>query len=174
VIHLAPPVRPLAAGVVALALLGACSQPVPQSGPSGAASKVETMPPAVTLEARFNPTAAIGLGANASAALSAEDLASVFAAVQQTGQMRFSANATPPGARGADVTSISIRGEDTGGILKGLDQTARRTLGDALLTAAGTAWPQARVSLLVVDPAGGSGQIVGSRPAGGPNNVIVM
>jgi hypothetical protein len=54
-----------------------------------------------------------------------------------------------------------------------LDSDGRRTLGEALLTAAGTAWPQARVSLLVIDPAGSAGQIIGSRPPGGPNSVIV-
>jgi hypothetical protein len=163
-------VRAIGGAVVAVAMLGACSQPAPPAGPTS--PPIATLPPAGTLEPRFNPTAAIGLG-GASAALSAEDLTPIFAAVQQSGQMRFSANASPQGARGGDVTSISIRAEDTGGVLRGLDSDGRRTLGEALLTAAGTAWPQARVSLLVIDPAGSAGQIIGSRPPGGPNSVIV-
>jgi hypothetical protein len=134
---------------------------------------VATLPPAGTLEARFNPTAAIGQGANVSSAVAVDDLAPIFAAVQQSGQMRFSANATPAGARGADVQSVSIRAEDTGGVLRGLDSAGRRTLGEALLSAAAAAWPQARVSLLVVDASGAAGQIIGSRPPGGPNSVIV-
>jgi hypothetical protein len=163
-------VRPIGGVVVALAVLGACSQPAPPAGPT--TPPIATLPPAGTLEARFNPTAAIGLG-SVSAALSADDLVPIFAAVEQSGQMRFSANASPQGARGADVTSVSIRAEDTGGVLRALDSTGRRTLGEALLTAAATAWPQARVSLLVIDPAGSASQIIGSRPPGGPNSVIV-
>jgi len=164
-------IRAIGGAAVSLAVLGACSQPAPPAGPTS--PPVATFPPAGTLEARFNPTAAIGLGANVAGALSTDDLAPVFAAVTQTGQMRFSANASPAGARGADVQSVSIRAEDTGGVLRGLDSAGRRTLGDALLTAAATAWPQARVSLLVVDASGAAGQIIGSRPPGGPNSVIV-
>jgi hypothetical protein len=57
-------------------------------------------------------------------------------------------------------------------VLKGLDATAKKSLGDAILTAASTAWPNATISLLVSDPAGGGGQIIGSRPKGGPNTVL--
>jgi hypothetical protein len=151
-------------------VLGACAQPAPPAGPTR--PPVATLPPAGTLEPRFNPTAAIGGGA-VSAALSADDLAPIFAAVQQGSQMRFTANASPQGARGSEVTSISIRAEDTAGVIKAMDPAGRRTLGDALLTAAAAAWPQARVSLLVIDASGAAGQIIGSRPPGGPNSVIV-
>jgi hypothetical protein len=163
-------IRAVSGAGVALAVLVACSQPAPPAGPT--APPVATRPPGPTLEPRFNPTSAVG-GAAASAALSAEDLAPIFGAVQQSSQIRFSANASPQGARGADVTSISIRAEDTGGVLRSLDATGRRALGETLLVAAGTAWPQARVSLLVVDPSGGGGQIIGSRAPGGPNSVIL-
>ena len=44
---------------------------------------------------------------------------------------------------------------------------------EAMLTAASTAWPNASVSLLVSDPSGAGGQIVGIRAAGGTNTVIV-
>jgi hypothetical protein len=161
-------------GMATLVVLAACSLPLPQGAASGpTAPPVQTPPPAATLEPRFNPTAAIGLGASASAALTPDDLAPVFAAVQQSGQLRFMATASPPGARGVDVLSVSIRAEDTGGVLRAMDATGRRTLGEALLTAAGTAWPRARVSLLVVAADGAPGQIIGSRPPGGPNSVIV-
>ena len=59
------------------------------------------------------------------------------------------------GARGPDVTSISVVAQDTGGLLKSLDAAGKRSLGDAILTAAGTAWPNASVSLLISDPGGG-------------------
>jgi hypothetical protein len=160
--------------IATLVVLAACSPPLPQSGSSGpTAPPVQTAPPAATLEPRFNPTAAIGLGTNVSVELTPDDLASAFAAVQHSGQMRFTARASPPGARGADVVSVSIRAEDTGGVLRGMDAMGRRTLGEALLTAAGTTWPRARVSLLVVAADGAPGQIIGSRPPGGPNSVIV-
>jgi hypothetical protein len=162
--------RAIGGAALALAVLVACSQPAPPAGPT--ARPVATFPPAGTLEPRFNPTAAIGGGTQAGS-LSAEDLAPVFAAIQQSGQMRISATATPSGARGADVQSISIRAEDTGGVLRSLDSAGRRALGEALMTAAAAAWPQARVSLLVIDASGAAGQIIGSRPPGGPNSVIV-
>ena len=53
--------------------------------------------------------------------------------------------------------------------LDGAPVTARE--GDTILTAAGTAWPNASVSLLVSSTVG-SGSIIGQRPKGGPNNVI--
>jgi hypothetical protein len=61
--------------------------------------------------------------------------------------------------------------QDSGGLLKGMDTAAKQSLGDAILTAAGAAWPNASVSLLVSGPTGG-GTIIGQRPKGGPNNVI--
>jgi hypothetical protein len=159
---------------ITLLVLAACSRPLSQGAASGpTAPPVETPPPAATLEPRFNPTAAIGLGANASAALTPDDLAPAFAAVPRSGQLRFTATASPPGARGADVVSVSVRAEDTASVLRGMDAMGRRMLGEALLTAAGTAWPRARVSLLVVAADGAPGQIIGSRPPGGPNSVIV-
>jgi hypothetical protein len=169
------PIHPrLLLGIATLLALAACSRPPPQSDAQGpTALPVETPPPAATLEPRFNPTAAIGLGVNVSAALTPDDLAPAFAAVPQSGQMRFTATASPPGTRGADVLSVSVRAEDTAGVLRGMDATGRRMLGDALLTAAGTAWPRARVSLLVIAADGAPGQIIGSRPPGGPNSVIV-
>ena len=85
--------------------------------------------------------------------------------------MRFSANASPPGASGAAVLSVSVTGTDTAGVLKSLDAAARRTLGEALLTAASTAWPNASVSLLVTDPSSDQ-SLIGTRPVGGPNIVV--
>jgi len=70
------------------------------------------------------------------------------------------------------VTSISVIAQDPGGVLKALDQAGKQSLGQGILTAAGEAWPNASVSLLVTDPAGTGGQIIGSRVKGGPNTVI--
>jgi len=85
----------------------------------------------------------------------------------------MAANSSPPGAKGGDVQTVSVNCQDTGGLLKGLDATGKRTLGEAMLTAAAEAWPNASVSLLVSDPSGASGQIIGIRTAGGANTVIV-
>jgi hypothetical protein len=156
-----------------LVVLVACSQTAPQaSGP--ALPPITAAPeasPASTLAARFDPTAAVGGGANASGALSADQLRSIFTAVQQAAQFRITASASPPGATGAAVTSVSVTAEDTAGVLKGIDAAGKKSLGEAMLTAAATAWPQARITMLVTDPAGG-GQIIGTRPPGGPNTVI--
>jgi hypothetical protein len=165
----------LAVGVLVLGLMAACagqSSAPPASQSTQAVATVAVVATAVaSLEARFDPTAAVGGGANASGAVTAEQLQTIFASVQQASQLRFTANASPPGATGSAVTSVSIRAEDTGGMLKSLDATGRKSLGDGLLTAAGTAWPQARVTLLVTDPAS-STQIIGTRTPGGPNTVI--
>ena len=101
------------------------------------------------------------------------DLKTVFASVPQIDKLRLTANSSPPGAKSGDVVTVSVIAQDGGGLLKELDQTAKRSLGEALLTAAGTAWPNASVSLLVSDPSGAGGQIIGSRGAGGPNTIIV-
>jgi hypothetical protein len=163
--------RPLLAGVLVLALLGACSQAAPIT-PTEVVATIESVPTsASTLTPRFNATAAVGGGVNASGAVTDEQLKTVFAAVQQAAQMKISANSSPPGATGAAVTSVSITAEDSGGVLKSMDPAARKALGEALLTAAATAWPQAIVTLLVTDPASSS-QIIGTRPKGGPNMVI--
>src|SRR5207237_244307 len=80
-----------------------------------------------SLEARFDPTAAVGGGSNASGAVTAEQLQTIFASVQQASQLRFTANSSPPGATGAAVTSVSIRAEDAGsGALKSLDANGRK------------------------------------------------
>jgi hypothetical protein len=164
-------VRAMIAGTLILLLVGGCQAAAPVT-PTEVVATIESVPTsAATLEPRFNPTAAVGGGSNASGTVSAEQLATVFGAVQQASQMRFSANASPAGASGAAVTSVSITAQDAGGVLKTLDATARRTLGEALLTAAATAWPQARITLLVSDPTS-SNQIVGSRPPGGPSTIL--
>jgi hypothetical protein len=167
--------RGFAVGVLVLGLMAACSAqssapPAPQQT-QAVATVAEAVTAVASLEARFDPTAAVGGGSNASGAVTAEQLQSIFASVQQASQLRFTANSSPPGATGAAVTSVSIRADDAGGTLKSLDANGRKTLGDALLTAAGTAWPQARVTLLVTDPSS-STQIIGTRSPGGPNTVI--
>jgi hypothetical protein len=154
-----------------LLALAACSQPVPVTPTQVVATIQSVATSAATLEPRFDPTAAVGGGVNASGAIAAEQLRTVFGAVQQSAQMRFTANASPPGATGSAIKSISITAEDAGGVVKTLDATSRRALGEALLTAAGTAWPQASITLLVTDPSSSS-QLIGSRPPGGPNIVI--
>jgi hypothetical protein len=125
------------------------------------------------LDPRFNPTAAAGGGINASNALSADDITTAFKSVPQASQLKLMANSSPPGAKGADVQTISVIAQDTSGLLKTLDPTGKRAMGDALLTAAGGAWPNAAVSMLISDPAGAGGAIIGSRGPGGPNTVIV-
>jgi hypothetical protein len=156
---------------VVLVLLGACARASAPPAESAGAPVVAAPPtPIASLEARFDPTAAVGGGANISGALSADEISRTFAPVAQAAQMRFVANASPPGASGATVTSISITAEDTGGVLASLNASDKRALGEALLNAAGTAWPQARITLLA--SGGPGGQIIGTRPPGGPNTVI--
>jgi hypothetical protein len=156
-----------------LIVLGACAQP---SVPAVATQVAATVEPATTavasLEARFDPTAAVGGGSNTSGAISAAELSRIFGSVAQAAQMRFSASASPTGATGAAVTSVSITAEDTASVLKSLDASAKRAAGEALLNAAAQSWPQARITLLVTSA--GGGQIIGTRPQGGPNTVIVM
>ena len=171
----APERRALLAGVLLAAVLVACSQAAPPAvGPTPAAPQatqaVEGVTPIGTVEGHFNPTEAVGGGSLGSSAVN--DVSSVFSAVAQASQLTIAANSSPPGSTGADVQSVSIVAQDKGGLLKSLDAAGKRSLGDAVLTAAGTAWPNASVSLLVTDPAGGAGQIIGSRPKGGPNTVI--
>ena len=160
------------AGLVILAGLVACSPGTPRVDTAPAAtSAIEGATPAASVEARLNPTEAVGGGALASNAISADDVAKVFATVSQASQLTFSANSSPPGATGADVMTVSVVAQDSGGLLKGMDTTAKQSLGDTILTAAGTAWPNASVSLLVSSTVG-SGSIIGQRPKGGPNNII--
>ena len=163
--------RAVSVGVLAVVVLGACSQSAPQqaSVPTTIAQAATEAP---TLEARFNPTAAVGGGINASNAVSADDVTSVLASVPGINQLKVTANSSPAGAKGADVTSVSLIAQDSGGLLNGLDSAGKRTLAEAILTAAATAWPKAGVSLLVTDPSGNGGQIIGSRAPGGPNTVI--
>jgi hypothetical protein len=158
-----------------LIVLVACSQAAPpavQTNVPAATSvvAVQGATPAGTVEAHFNPTEAAGGGANSSSAVA--DVSSVFSSVAQASQLNLTANASPPGSTGAAVESVSVLGQDKGGLLKGLDATGKKNLGDAILTAAATAWPNASISLLVSDPSGGGGQIIGTRPKGGPNTVI--
>ena len=157
--------------VVALVLV-ACGQAAPPqptqaSGPV-ATSAILGATAVGTTEAHFNPTEGVGGGALGSNAVT--DVASVFATVQQATQLQISATSTPPGASGADVQAVSVIAQDKGGLLKSLDAAGKKALGDALLAAAATAWPNATVSLLVTDTSGGS--IIGSRPKGGPNTVL--
>ena len=161
------------AGLVILAGLVACSPGAPRVDTAPAAtSAIEGATPAASVEARLNPTEAVGGGALASNAIPADDVTKVFATVSQASQLKFSANSSPPGATGADVMTVSVVAQDGGGLLKSLDATAKQSLGDAILTAAGTAWPNASVSLLVSDPSGAGGQIIGTRSPGGPNTVF--
>src|SRR6266849_6589793 len=167
-------VRAIVFGVLAVVLLGACSQSSPTQSGSAPATAVEAAPTAPTSnDPRLNPTAAVGGGINASNAISADDISSVFKSLPQASQLKMTANSSPPGAKGSEVQSVSINCQDSGGVLKSLDAAGKRTLGEAMLTAAGTAWPNASVSLLVSDPSGAAGQIVGIRAAGGTNTVIV-
>jgi hypothetical protein len=158
--------------LVALLVFGACSQSVPTAG-NAPTVVTAAATPAETLEARFDATAAVGGGMNSSNTVVSDDLKTVFASVPQIDKLRVTANSSPPGAKSGDVTSVSVIAQDSGGLLKELDQTAKQSLAEALLTAAGAAWPNASVSLLVSDPAGAGGQIIGSRGAGGPNTIIV-
>jgi hypothetical protein len=161
-------------GVASMVLVGACSQSTPQTSPSGPVPTLvaEVPTPAGTVNPRFDPTAGVGGGVNASNAVSAEDVTNALASVPQADKFKFTANSSPPGARGADVMSVSINAQDTTGVLKAHDAAGKRALGEALLAAAAVAWPRASVSLLVTDPASGGGQIIGSRPAGGQALVI--
>jgi hypothetical protein len=167
----------LAVGVaIAIVIvLAACGQAAPaEPGPNpdaGPTSAVEGATPAVgVVEGHFNPTEAIGQGANSSSAVS--DPASAFAAVQQASKLHFTANSSPPGATDGDVQTISIVGQDTAGLLKELDSAGKQSLGDALLSAAAMAWPNASISLLISDPNSASGTIIGNHPKGGQNTVI--
>lgn len=166
--------RALVAGVVVAALLAACSQAVPPAvtpppAAPQATSAIEGVTPVGTL-GQFNPTEAIGGGALGSNAVN--NLTSVFSSLPQAAQLSISANSSPPGSTGSDVQSVSVVAQDKGGLLKGLDAAGKKSLGEAILSAAATAWPNAEVSLLVTDPSSGGGQIIGSRPKGGPNTVI--
>jgi hypothetical protein len=161
----------LGVALAAMLLLAGCGQAAPEVPTPGPTSAIEGATPAVgEVAGHFNPTEAIGQGANGSSAVS--DPASVFAAVQQAAQLKITANSSPPGATGGDVQTVSIVAQDTGGALKALDASGRQTLGNAMLTAAATAWPNATISLLISDPTGGSGTIIGSHPKGGDNTVI--
>ena len=160
--------RSLSGGLVVLVLLGACSRGAAPAVPTEAAPGVAVAQTAVsTLEARFNPTSAVGGGAT-SGGVSADEITRTFGAVGQAAQLKFTANATPQGATGSAVQSISITAEDPSGVLSSLSTDDRKALGESLLNAAATAWPKARISLLV----SGKGQIIATHPPRGPNTVI--
>jgi hypothetical protein len=167
----------LGSGLLVLVVLGACSgsgssQPAPAAPPAVVAT-VEGLPSAVaSLEARFDPTAAVGGGVNASGAITPEEITRIFGSVPQAAGMRFAASGSPPGATGSALTSVSITAEDTAGTLKSLDANAKKSLGESLLNATASAWPQARITLLVTST--GGGQIIGTRPPGGPNTIIAL
>src|SRR5579864_4655476 len=148
--------------ILTLAVM-ACGQPAPSQPASTSASTSEA-PPGVTA------TEAVGYSSNASAAVA--DLSQVFASVQQASQLQLTANSSPPGATGADVQSVSIVGQDKGGLLKSLDAAGKQSLGNGLLTAAAAQWPNASISLLVSDPSGGGGTIIGTHPQGGQSSVF--
>ncbi|MBV8716931.1 MAG: hypothetical protein JO020_25830 [Chloroflexi bacterium] len=163
--------RALAAGLLVGVVLTACAQAAPPAPTAEPTSAIEGVTPVVgTVEGHFNPTEAIGQGANSSSSVT--DIASVFASVQQASQLRITANSSPPGATGADVQTVSILAQDAGGVLKGLNADGKQALGTALLNAAATAWPNASISLLISDPSGTSGTIIGNHPKGGQNTVI--
>ena len=180
-------IRALAAALAAIGALAACSPAAPPATNSAPASAPQATATgnqpasAVTVDAtivagldpRFNPTAAAGGGINASNAVSADDVAAALKSIPQASQLKVTANSSPPGARGADVQSVSIIAQDSSGLLKGLDETGKRGLGEALLTASGAAWPNAAVSMLISDAAGAGGQIIGNRTPGGPNTLFV-
>jgi len=161
--------------ITTLVVLVACGQAAPDqsSEPDVAPTSAILLgaTPAVgSVEGHFNPTEAVGGGANASSVVA--DAASAFASVPQASQLRISANASPPGATGGDVQTVSIIAQDSGGLLKGLDAAGKQSLGNAMLTAAATAWPNASISLLISDPASAAGTIIGNHPRGGQNTVI--
>lgn len=164
-------IRAVSLGLLMAIGLAACGQaaqaPVVETPGAVATSAVQGATAVGTVEGHFNPTEAVGGGANSSSSVS--NLTNIFAALPQANQLQISANASPPGATGPDVTSVSIVAQDRGGLLKGLDATGKQSLGEALLTAAGGAWPNATISLLVT---GTGAQIMGSRPKGGPNSII--
>jgi hypothetical protein len=164
--------RAVGVAAVALLTLGACSQSTPPAG-NAPTAVTEAATAVASLEARFDATAAVGGGMNSSNVISTDDVQTVFASVPQIDKLHVLANSSPPGAKGGDVTSVSVIAQDGGGLLKGLDEAAKRSLAEALLTTAATAWPNASVSLLVSDPAGTGGQIIGSRAKGGPSTVFV-
>ena len=84
--------RAVGMGVLALVVLGACSQgAAPQSGVATSVAQLATDEP--TLEARFNATAAVGGGINASNAVSADDVTSVLASVPGINQLKVTAKA---------------------------------------------------------------------------------
>jgi hypothetical protein len=162
----------LGVGAAVGMVLAACSTS-PASSQSGSAPTAQTDTPAgPTADPRMNPTAAVGGGVNTSSSASSDELTSVFGSVPQSGQLKITASSNPAGARGEDVSSITITAQDTGEILKSMDANAKKSLADAMLNAAGTAWPKATISLLLSAPAGG-GQVIGTRVPGGPNTVFV-
>ena len=150
-------------GAFLMLAITACGQSAPAQ-PASPTQPANEAPPGVSA------TEAVGYTTNANSAVA--DLSQVFASVQQASQLQLTANATPPGTTGADVQSISIVGQDKGGLLKSLDSAGKQSLGNALLTAAAAAWPNASISLLVSDPSGGGGTIIGSHPKGGQSSVI--
>jgi hypothetical protein len=164
--------RAIVTGVVVAIAMIACGQnaaPAVQAPAPDATSAIQGATAIVTgVEAHFNPTEGVGGGALGSNPVS--DVTSIFATVPQASQLKITANSSPPGATGAEVQTVSVVAQDAGGLLKSLDATGKKNLGNALLTSAGSAWPNATISLLITDPAGGS--LIGSRPKGGPNTVI--
>lgn len=164
---------PLVTALVVALVLVACGQAAPAQPtqvPGTAPTSAILGATAVgTTEAHFNPTEGVGGGSLGSSAVT--DVTSVFASVPQATQLQLAATSTPPGATGADIQAVSVIAQDKAGVLKSLDATGKKALGDALLAAAAAAWPNATISLLVTD-AGGGGTIIGSRPKGGPNTVI--
>jgi hypothetical protein len=159
--------KTVVAALALLLVLGACSQTSSPSAGGSATAASEISTAVSKLDPQFNPTAVV------SGALSADEVNAAFTSIPQIDQLKVMANASPAGARGEDVQSVSIVAQDSAGVLNTLDQDGKRSLGDSILRAAGTAWPKASVSLLITDPSGRGGQIIGSHPPGGANTVIV-
>jgi hypothetical protein len=142
--------RALAVGVAASGLIVACSPSAPA------------------------PTTAGSPGATAApGSVAPNDLDKALASVPQASRLQITANASPPGAKSGDVTTVSLIASDTSGVLKSLDASGKRTLADGLLNAAGTAWPNATVTLLLSDASDPSSQIIGSHAPGEANTIVV-
>src|SRR2546423_15671674 len=120
------------AGLVILAGLVACSPGAPRVDTAPAAtSAIEGATPAASVEARLNPTEAVGGGALASNAIPADDVTKVFATVSPASQLKLSANSSPTGATGADGMKVSVVAPDGGGLHTRLGATCMHSLGIA-------------------------------------------
>ena len=70
------------------------------------------------------------------------------------GGASVSVKTTPDGADGSSVTDVAITGTDTRGSLSQLDPTARQAGAEAALALVAQHYPNAKITLTVVDAAG--------------------